>query len=62
MECQLTLGTGDRYSVDFGATSQFKNSATVFKAKKPTAEGTCPAPSYGSPSRAFLAPPVDLLD
>jgi len=60
----LTLGTGDRYSVDFGPTSNFgnKNDATIFKAKKPTAQGTCPTSPYGSPSRAFLAPPVDLLD
>jgi len=40
----IGAGAGDRYSVDFGVTSQIKNSADkLFKAKKPTAEGTCPA-------------------
>jgi hypothetical protein len=36
-------GAGDRYSVDFGVTSQIKNSADkLFKAKKPTVEAQCP--------------------
>jgi hypothetical protein len=38
----LQITGGDRYSVDFGPTSQIKNSQKVFKAKKPTAEGICP--------------------
>jgi len=78
----LKLGSGDRYSVQFGPDSQIKNSGDkLFKAKKPTLEGICPVgpPTttttsttpvsttttttiYGSPSRAFLATPVDLLD
>jgi len=36
-------GAGDRYSVDFGVTSQIKNSGDkLFKAKKPTLPGICP--------------------
>ena len=39
----LSFGGGDRYSVEFGPTSQIKNKGTVqFLAKKPTAEGICP--------------------
>ena len=38
----LSINGGDRYSVEFGATSQIKNSQKLFKAKKPTAEGICP--------------------
>jgi hypothetical protein len=38
-----SAGAGDRYSVDFGVTSQIKNSADrLFKAKKPTVEAFCP--------------------
>ena len=37
-------GGGDRYSVDFGQTSQIKNvDDKLFKAKKPTVEGICPS-------------------
>ena len=36
-------GAGDRYSVDFGVTSQIKNSADkLFKAKKPSRRGDLP--------------------
>jgi hypothetical protein len=90
-------GAGDRYSVDFGVTSQIKNSGDkLFKAKKPTVKAQCPTVTpttttststsvtpttttssttgvvpttttttttvYGSPSRAFLEAPADLLD
>jgi hypothetical protein len=38
-----SAGAGDRYSVDFGVTSQIKNSADkLFKAKKPTVQAQCP--------------------
>jgi len=38
-------GNGDRYSAQFGADSQIKNSGTkLFKAGKPTDEGVCPNP------------------
>jgi hypothetical protein len=40
----IGAGAGDRYSVQFGPDSQIKNSADkLFKAKKPTLEGICPA-------------------
>jgi hypothetical protein len=39
----VQLGSGDRYSVQFGPESQIKNKLDqIFKAKKPTAEGICP--------------------
>ena len=38
----LSITLGDSYSVEFGPTSQITNKgAMLFKAKKPTAEGTC---------------------
>lgn len=42
----LTLTGGDTYVVEFGPTSRITNKgATLFKAKKPTAEGTCGVPT-----------------
>jgi hypothetical protein len=40
----ISASAGDRYSVDFGPTSQInkKNDDMLFKAKKPTAEAQCP--------------------
>jgi hypothetical protein len=38
--------SGDRYSAEFGPTSQIKNGGTkLFKASKPSAEGACPQPT-----------------
>jgi hypothetical protein len=38
----LGLNGGDTYSIQFGPTSQITNKGTIlFKAKKPTVEGTC---------------------
>ena len=75
----LQLGGGDTYLVEFGPTSRITNKgATLFKAKKPTAEGTCGSTTtlvtttttssttsttlYGSPSRAFIDRVSSLLD
>jgi hypothetical protein len=47
----LTLAGGDRYSVAFGIESVIKNSgAKLFSAKKPTAEGICPAAPTPTPT------------
>jgi hypothetical protein len=75
----VTLGGGDTYVVEFGPTSRITNKgATLFKAKKPTVEGTCGVPTtttivttttssttttfYSSPSRAFVVRVLGLLD
>jgi hypothetical protein len=75
----LTLSGGDSYSVSFGTGSMLINKdGQLFKAKKPTAEGSCftttttttsstltPTTSttlYGSPSRAFVDRVLGLLD
>jgi hypothetical protein len=75
----LGINGGDTYSVQFGPTSQITNKgATLFKAKKPTAQGTCVTTTtivtttttssttsttlYGSPSRAFVDRVMGLLD
>src|SRR6185503_5770469 len=74
----LKLQGGDTYSVQFGPTSQITNKdGIVFKAKKPTAEGSCITTTttsttttssststtlYGSPSRAFVGRLMGLLD
>lgn len=40
----LGINGGDTYSIQFGLTSQLTNKGSIlFKAKKPTAEGTCVA-------------------
>jgi hypothetical protein len=73
-----STATGDRYSIQFGVDSFVQNSGSkLFKAKRPKLEGVCPSVAttttttlssttsttmYGSPSRAFLTRPVDLLD
>ena len=42
----LQLNAGDTYDVQFGPTSRITNKGgTLFKAKKPTVEGTCGAPT-----------------
>jgi len=75
----LGINLGDTYSVQFGPTSQITNKgALLFKAKKPTVEGTCVTTTtivtttstssttsttlYGSPSRAFVDRVSSLLD
>jgi hypothetical protein len=71
----LSLSGGDSYSVLFGAGSTFINKdGLLFKAKKPTAEGsptttttsttssTTSTTLYGSPSRAFIDRVPGLLD
>jgi len=71
----LGLNGGDTYSVQFGPTSQITNKdGVLFKAKKPTAQGTCLVTTtttsstttsttlYGSPSRAFVDRVMGLLD
>lgn len=74
----LGINAGDTYSVQFGPTSQITNKgALLFKAKKPTAQGTCVTTTtvvttssttststtlYGSPSRAFIDRVMGLLD
>ena len=75
----LGINLGDTYSVRFGADSQITNKgAILFKAKKPTLQGTCVTTTttstvtttssttsttlYGSPSRAFVDPVRSLLD
>jgi hypothetical protein len=73
----LSLSGGDSYSVLFGAGSTLINKdGLLFKAKKPTAEGSClPTTTttsttssttsttlYGSPSRAFIDRVPGLLD
>ena len=63
----LGLNGADTYSVQFGPGSQITNtSATVFKARKPTAEGTCvtttthsPGPVCGDHGRLLLVPGCD---
>jgi len=43
---KLSLTGGDTYAIEFGPTSRITNKgATLFKAKKPTAEGNCGAPT-----------------
>jgi hypothetical protein len=73
----LGINLGDTYSVQFGPTSQITNKgALLFKAKKPTAQGSCIVTTtttsttttststtlYGSPSRAFVDRVMSLLD
>jgi hypothetical protein len=75
----LVLNGGDSYSVQFGPTSLITNKgALLFKAKKPTAQGSCIVTTttttttttssttsttlYGSPSRAFVDRILGLLD
>ena len=75
----LGIVGGDTYSVQFGPTSQITNKggAELFRAKKPTVEGTCVTTTstvttsststtsttlYGSPSRAFVDRVLGLLD
>jgi hypothetical protein len=75
----LAVTGGDSYSVFFGAPSTLVNKdGQLFKAKKPTAEGSCfPTTTttsttttssttsttlYGSPSRAFVDRVLGLLD
>ncbi len=71
----LGLNGGDTYSVQFGPTSQITNKdGILFKAKKPTAQGSCIVTTtttsstttsttlYGSPSRAFVDRVMGLLD
>ena len=74
----LKLQGGDSYSVQFGPTSQITNKdGVVFKARKPTVEGSCITTTttsttttssststtlYGSPSRAFVGRTMGLLD
>jgi hypothetical protein len=75
----LGINLGDTYSVQFGSDSQITNKgAILFKAKKPTQQGTCVTTTttstvtttssttsttlYGSPSRAFVDRVMGLLD
>ena len=73
----LGLNGGDTYSVRFGPDSQITNKgAILFKAKKPTLQGSCIVTTttttssttttsttlYGSPSRAFVDRVMSLLD
>ena len=75
----LSLTAGDTYSVQFGPTSVITNNgALLFKARRPTVEGTCVTTTtttttvttsstttttlYGSPSRAFVDHVLGLLD
>jgi hypothetical protein len=51
----LQLGGGDTYIVEFGPTSRITNKgATLFKAKKPTVEGTCGAPTTTTSSTTLV--------
>ena len=54
----LRIKGGDRYSVEFGETSELKNRSKLFQAKKPGAEGVCPSgvidPGSASPSFVFI--------
>lgn len=54
----IAINGGDRYSVDFGATSKIKNKGTkLFLAQNPTAEAACPTGvGSASPSFVFLDP------
>ena len=72
----LTIGSGDRYCVQFGPDGTVNNkNGSLFKVRRPTLEG-CPGGAstttttststtsttiYSSPSRAFLDAPIDLL-